>query len=262
MLREHLKNFIKIFQVALIDLKKVYRGAALGWLWLILKPATTIFIYWFAFEIGLKVGRDINGYPYYLWLITGLLPWFYISEVISTLPDSFRKYNYLVTKMKFDISIIPTFCSLSRFIVNIMLTVIVLIIYYIMVGKLDIYIYQLPLYMFLMFVSFSLLGNIFAMLGSLSKDFSNLIKTLPRVLLFLSSVFWETDKITIPWVREMQKWNLVSYFTTGYRNVFIYKKWFYEDIVGFGIIILIILFLFLLASLLYKRLKKEIPDYL
>ncbi|HHW68802.1 MAG TPA: ABC transporter permease [Tenericutes bacterium] len=262
MLKEHIKSFHKIFQVALIDLKKVYRGAALGWVWLIIKPATTIFIYWFAFEIGLRVGRDVNGYPYYLWLVSGLLPWFYISEIINISPDAFRRYNYLVTKMKFDISIIPTFLSMSRLIVNLMITAIVLVIYYLMTGGIDIYFYQLPLYIFLMFVTFSLIGNIFAMIGSLSKDFSNLIKTLPTILLFLSAIFWETNNIKIPWVREVQKYNLITYFTTGYRNIFIRKIWFYEDIQSFIIVISIIILLLVIASFLYKKLKKEIPDYL
>ena len=45
------------------DLVKTYRGAALGWAWAIIKPAVTIFVYWFAFEIGLRAGKDVNRFP-------------------------------------------------------------------------------------------------------------------------------------------------------------------------------------------------------
>lgn len=36
------------------ELKKKYKGAALGPIWALIKPTFTLFILWFAFEIGLK----------------------------------------------------------------------------------------------------------------------------------------------------------------------------------------------------------------
>ena len=87
MIKEHLLNINKIKKMALIDLKKIYKGAALGWFWVIAKPTVNILIYWFLFVVGLRVGKDVNGYPYFIWLIVCLLPWFYISEIINNLPN-------------------------------------------------------------------------------------------------------------------------------------------------------------------------------
>ena len=63
---ETLKNIIKshieykqqIFKLAKSDLVKTYRGSALGWAWAFIKPTVTIFVYWFAFEIGLRRGGN------------------------------------------------------------------------------------------------------------------------------------------------------------------------------------------------------------
>ena len=68
-LKEHWQYKQQLAKLAKADLVKTYRGAALGWSWAIIKPVVTIFVYWFAFEIGLRSGKDVNNYPFFLWLI-------------------------------------------------------------------------------------------------------------------------------------------------------------------------------------------------
>lgn len=59
-IKDHITYKQQIFKLAKSDLIKTYRGAALGWAWAIIKPAVTIFVYWFAFEIGLRSGKPVN----------------------------------------------------------------------------------------------------------------------------------------------------------------------------------------------------------
>ena len=51
--------------------------------WAFIKPMVTIFVYWFAFSYGIRSGGDVDGYPFFLWLIAGFVPWFYMSEMIT-----------------------------------------------------------------------------------------------------------------------------------------------------------------------------------
>ena len=111
-IRDHIKYRKQIFKLAKADLSKTYRGSALGWSWAVIKPVVTIFVYWFAFSIGLRANKPINGYDFFLWLIAGIVPWFYMGDMITTGTKCIRKYSYLVTKMKFPVSTIPTFVSL------------------------------------------------------------------------------------------------------------------------------------------------------
>ena len=107
-IREHITYKDQIFMLAKSDLIKTYRGAALGWAWAIVKPMVTLFVFWFAFSVGLRAGKPIAGYPFFLWLVAGMLPWFFMQELITGGAGCIRKYSHLVTKMKFPISIIPT----------------------------------------------------------------------------------------------------------------------------------------------------------
>ena len=68
-IKEHWQYRHQLLKLAKADIVKTYRGAALGWSWAIIKPTVTIFVYWFGFEIGLRSGKDVNGFPFFLWLM-------------------------------------------------------------------------------------------------------------------------------------------------------------------------------------------------
>lgn len=261
MIKENLLSLKKTFSMALIDLKKVYRGTLLGWFWLIAKPAATIFVYWFAFSIGLKVGKPVNGEPYFIWLIVGLLPWFYMSDIINSSPTIYKKYNYLVTKMKYPVSTIPVFSSLSRLIVHILLLTLFSIIYIIQGGKIDSYLFQLPLLVIISFTFMAVIAISLALIGSISKDLANFVKTISTPLMFLSPIIWNIENISIGWLVAIQHANPIYFLVNSYRDVFIHKKWFFSDTYSLALFTLIFILNVIIASSLYSKLKKEIPDY-
>ena len=113
-LEEHRLYREQILLLAKSDLIKTYRGAALGWAWAVIKPMVTIFVFWFAFSVGLRSGKPVDGYPFFLWLLAGFLPWFYMQELIVGGAGCIRAYSHLVTKMKFPVSIIPTYYNISH----------------------------------------------------------------------------------------------------------------------------------------------------
>ena len=153
--REHIDWRRQIFKLAKSDIIKTYSGAALGWIWALVKPTITLLVFWFAFSVGLRQGGDVAGVPFVLWLMAGLLPWFYMSEMISQGAGSIRRYKFLVTKMKFPISTIPTFVAISKLSVHLLLMVIVTVIFMLAGHFPDIYFLQIPFYMLLMFAFFS-----------------------------------------------------------------------------------------------------------
>ena len=253
----------QIFKLAKADLVKTYRGAALGWAWAIIKSAVTIFVYWFTFQIGLRGSSEVEGFPFFLWLISGVIPWFYMSDMITGGTECIRKYSYLVTKMKFPITTIPTFFSISKFMVHLALLVIMILIFIIMGYPPDIYLVQLPIYMLLNFVFFTLFSLFSSLLACMSKDFSNLVKSLVTAVFWLSGIIWNINTIKdISWLKSLLKVNPVTYLVEGYRNCFIHKTWIWESPKTLIAFLLILLVLTIAAIWVYRRLRKEIPDVL
>lgn len=261
-INDHFVYRKQIIKLAKADLVKTYRGSALGWTWAIIKPVVTIFVYWFAFSFGIRKSGDINGFPFFLWLIAGVVPWFYMNEMLSQGTDSIRKYSYLVTKMKFPISTIPTFVSLSKFFVSFVLILIVIAIFWASGYPPDIYYLQIPFYMILSFIFFTLWGLFGSMLAAISKDFSNLVKSFISAILWMSGILWDIDEITIPWLRRFLMLNPVTFLVTGFRNAFVNEVWFFQQPKRLMYFTILTCILACLALWSYRKLRKEIPDVL
>lgn len=261
-IKEHFEWRNQIFKLAKSDIIKTYSGAALGWAWALVKPMVTIFVFWFAFSIGLRRGGDIEGYPFILWMIAGIVPWFFMSDMLTQGAGAIRKYKFLVTKMKFPVSTIPTFVGISKLFIHLCLMLLVIAIFVICGHYPDIYMLQLPVYMLFM-VMFAISWGLFSsMLSAMSSDFLNLVKSLTTAVFWLSGILWDVNTISIKWIQTVLYFNPVTYIATGYRNVFIYKIWFWEEPIQLAIFAGMYLVMIIAASWSYKKLIKEIPDVL
>ena len=81
---ELFQNRQLIWKLAKNDFKTRYAGSYLGIVWAFVQPVITVLLYWFVFSVALPsravaVKGDIT-IPYILWLIAGIVPWFFFSE--------------------------------------------------------------------------------------------------------------------------------------------------------------------------------------
>ena len=259
-IRDHLRYRKQILKLAKSDLIKTYKGAALGWIWAFLKPAITIFIYYFAFTVGLRRGTPVNGFSFFHWLITGMIPWFYVSGMISGGTTCVRKYSYLVTKIRYPVSTIPTFVSLSQLVVHMVLMVILMVIYICAGHAPSVYWLQLPVYTLMMFLFMNAWGLFAGLVSVVSRDFAHLVRSSIIGLFWFSGVLYNVNRITSPGVRKAMLINPVTIIANGYRNCFINHVWFWEtwpEIRNFFIAYAVMI---LLALWAYKRLIRVIPD--
>ena len=56
--------------------------------------------------------------------------------------------------------------------------------------------------------------------------------------------------------------NPINFFANGYRNCFIYNRWFFEYKTEFVIFMVEFVVVFLLGIYNYNRLRKKLPDVL
>lgn len=263
-IKQHITWRHQLVKLARADIIKTYSGAALGWAWALIKPAVTIFVFWFAFGVGLKLGGQMNnGYPFILWFMAGMIPWFFMEEMINQGANSLRQYNYLVTKMRFPIATIPTFVGISKLIVHICL-VVVMIIFFLAYGFTpDIYLLQLPIYMILMYFFFLAWAQFASMLTCMSKDFYNLVGAATQALFWLSGILYDVKTMDVPdWLQTFLLFNPITFISNGYRNIFIYKIWIWEEPRVFIYFLIMFFIMATLALWAYRKLYKEIPDVL
>jgi len=262
-IHENIEYREQTLKMAKNDLARTYRASALGWAWAIIKPVITIFVYWFAMSIGLRSGHDRWGYPYFLWLMCGLVPWFYISEMLNRGTDCMRRYKYMITKIHYPVSTIPTFSSLSSLITNTTLLLIVYLIFCIMGYFPGLYSLQIPFYILLMFLFFTSWALFAAPISAISQDFSNLIHSTLFGMLWISGIFYDVMEVNIPiWVRYILLANPITYIVNGFRQSYMQVAWFWQYPRRLAVFLVELVIMFLLSMWSYRKCRKDMPDVL
>lgn len=264
--KEHKMFIHQIFRLAKSELIKSYKGSALGPLWSVIKPGITIFVYWFAFQIGLRASRSttVNGITvdFFQFLMVGLAPWFFMKDAILSGAGCFRSKKAFVTKMSFPVSTIPTYKLMSELISHVLLMIVVYIVFLLTGGKPSIYNIQILFYMPFMYMFFVFLAWVTAPLSVISVDFLNVVRSVITAIFWLSGIIYNPYGLDSEVMRTIMLGTPVSYFSNGYRNAFLFQQWFWETPYETCMMLLWTVVVFILGIYTYSRLRKKIPDML
>ncbi len=252
-----------LFQFSFNDFKARYAGSMFGVIWAFVNPLVMVATYWFVFGFGLKAGLT-DGYPFIVYLLTGIVPWFFFSDVLSSGTGVFREYNYLVKKVVFNIRILPTTKVLSNMYTHFFFLAVTFIV---TIG----YGYtptaqtlQLVYYLFCMCMFLTGLTWVTASIQPFFSDISQIIGIFMQVLMWGSPVMWPPSIFAdrAPWVLEMLKLNPLYYVIMGYRESFLSKGWFWQHWTQTIYFWVVTIFLLLFGAGLFKRLKPHFSDVL
>lgn len=80
--------------------------------------------------------------------------------------------------------------------------------------------------------------------------------------LWLSGIFYNVSTIKVEWLKTFMLFNPITLVVNGYRNVFIYKQWFWETPTEMANYVCVTFVMFVLSIWAYKKLRRDIPDVL
>lgn len=243
------------------DFKKQYLGSYLGLVWAFIQPLTFIVVIWFVFEIGFRAGPTTGGVPFFLYLITGMIPWFFISNAFTSGTNSIVNNSFLVKKVAFRVSILPLVEIGSALIIHLAL-VGFLIVAFLLYGYMPtIYWLQLPFYILASMVLLLGLSWLTSAVRVFIKDIGNFIAVLMQIGFWATPIFWSIDMIPqkYQWILKL---NPAFYIVDGYRNTFIKGSWFWEhqNITMYYFTLTIVCLG--VGALVFKRLRPHFGDVL
>ncbi|MDO4632285.1 MAG: ABC transporter permease [Eubacteriales bacterium] len=252
-----------IFRLAKNDFKTKYAGSYLGILWAFVQPVVTVLVYWFVF--GLVRKGSPKEVPFVLWLISGLVPWFYFQDALVQGTNSLIEYSYLVKKVVFKISILPIVKIVSGLFVHLFFVLFVLLMYLLYGYLPTVYTLQIVYYSFCALCLALAISYTTSAVVVFFRDLTHMITIILQVGVWLTPIMWDFADMGInpySWIARILKINPMYYVVAGYRNALVDHQWFWEHPWQTAYFWLVTLLLFLFGTKLFRRLKVHFADVL
>ncbi|MEE6133300.1 ABC transporter permease [Priestia sp. GS2] len=261
-IQEQLQNIYMIARLSGYELKKTYAGNLLGSLWIILNPLLQVGIYWIVFGLGVRGGQDVNGTPFFVWLICGLIPWFFMSAAILQGSNSIYARINTVSKMNFPLSVVPTYVIVAQLYTHLILTVVMVIIVVAVQGIHTINIISLIYYIVSAFCFLLTLSFVTSTLSTMVRDIHLLIQTATRMLFYITPILWIPSDNMPELLRDIFAINPFYYLVEGYRISLLEGHW-NGILSGYSLVFwLFIIILLFFGSVIHVKFRKQFVDYL
>ncbi len=257
-----------IWNLAKNDIKKKFAGSYFGIVWAFVQPVITVLLYWFVFEFGLhqkasdlRTGIEI---PFVMWLMAGLVPWFYFQEAMNGGTGVLVEYSYLVKKVVFQIDTLPVVKMISALFTHLFFVLFAIAVFWAMGYPPDLYTLLVIYYSFCMIVLAT--GIVYAT-GAMTvffRDMKEVVAILLQIGMWVTPIMWNFESMTqIPgWAAALLKLNPMYYIVSGYRNALIHKIGFWENwglTIYFWVVTILIL---IVGTSVFKRLRPHFADVL
>ncbi|KXG76283.1 Teichoic acid translocation permease protein TagG [Thermotalea metallivorans] len=244
------------------DLKAKYAGSILGFVWSIIQPLTMLLIYYFVFSAVLKVrlGVDDSNPNFLIWLMCGLFPWIFLSEIIGRSSSVLLENASLITKLNFSSEVLPLVLVISSF-VNHMIAMSLLF----FIGiSFKFIILNIRMILFLLYTFYA--GIIGLSLGWIVSSLNVFIRDIAQVVSVILNIWFYATPIVYPGyqipekVLTFMRLNPLYFIVEGYRGAILgYQS---IDYYGIKFLTLTSIILFILGGMIFKYLKRDFANVL
>jgi ABC-type polysaccharide/polyol phosphate export permease len=249
-----------VLELAKKDMKMKYLGNYLGILWAFIQPTIMILIFWFVFQVGFK-SMPVDNFPFILWLMSGMIPWLFFSESLLGATNAIIDNSFLVKKVVFRVSILPVVKIVSSLFLHLFFICVLFVMFYVYGYGFSIYNLQILYYLFAAIIFVFSMSLITSSLIIFLKDVGQLVAMTLQFLFWLTPIFW-SFKIIPSNYQMMLKLNPLYYIIEGYRQSFIYHQWFWEHMYVTVYFWGVTIFIFIIGTLLFNRLRPHFADVL
>ncbi|MBU1044821.1 MAG: ABC transporter permease [Candidatus Omnitrophica bacterium] len=201
------------------EIKIKYKSAVLGWLWSLLNPLLLMVVFSFVFTFIMKI--QIANYP--VFLLSALLPWFFLSFSLTAAVTSIVDNASLIKKAYFPYEVIPlsiVAANLFNFLISQLLLFVFLIYYRIFPNGAWLY---LPLIILLQSVFVAGICLAAAALHTLYRDVKYIVELIMLVWFYATPIFYPLSFVPEN-IRVFFYLNPLSLFINAYRDILLYAK--------------------------------------
>lgn len=242
------------------DLKVRYKQTVLGVLWAVLQPLAIMI----AFSLFFHRLADLRsgGAPYPLYVLTGLIPWIFFANAISTAGQSIVGNQELVTKLYFPRVIIPmasVMAALVDFVIAFgMLLITIPLFGWSYTWKL----LYIPPFMALLAITAMGVGALLAALTVAYRDFRHVVPFLVQLWMFATPTIYIKEYIDLKDVnlRLLLPLNPADGLITSFRTAALGLPFEEEALYALILSSLVGFLVFVAGCLYFRRVERSFAD--
>lgn len=236
------------------DLKVRYKQTVMGVAWAVIQPLLMIAIFTLIFGKLAKIPSD--GYPYPIFVFSGLLAWNFFSTSAGTSGVSLIGASNLVSKVYFPRIIIPI-SSIGVSIIDFLIGAFLLLIMMLLYGQeISLKILLLPLFLFGLVVLSIGFGSWLASVTVVYRDFRYVIAYMLQIWMYLTPVLYPSNFVPETW-RWLLYLNPMYGWINGIRASFLGQP---IDLIGTLISIVLSLGIFVVGMVYFEKTQRRFAD--
>lgn len=180
------------------DFSVNFKQTILGPAWHIISPLLSTLLYYFVFTRVAKLPN--NNTPPFLFYLSGLILWNYISSTTGRISDTFIANAHIYSKVYFARLAVPISTALSNLIpFSIQLLLFSLFyLYYAFIGQIQLQLYNVFFYLISILCAFFLATGIGLIISSLTTRFRDIVVVIPFIIqiwMFGSPVVYSSNLV-------------------------------------------------------------------
>jgi lipopolysaccharide transport system permease protein len=194
------RDLVRVFTWRLISVQ--YKQAVLGIAWAVLSPLLSTLV--FSFVFGRLGGMPSDGFPYPVFVLSGLITWQFFARAISVGSVSIIVNSAIITKVWFPRMVLPLSAVLSGFVdygVNLAVLLVAMMVYGFTPGPA---LAALPVFMLFAAMLGFALSLWLSALNALYRDIGLMIPIVLQAWMFMTPVIYPVGLVPPGWAWILQ----------------------------------------------------------
>ncbi|MBF0336714.1 MAG: ABC transporter permease [Nitrospirae bacterium] len=246
------------------ELKSRYADSLIGSSWAILHPVATVATYTFVFSYVLKakLGQGAGTGNFLLWLLSGILPWFFFSETIQRSLHILIENKTLITKSVFPAELLLLSNLLANLVKHGIMFIVVMLLILVTDRRLPYMLWYLPVYVVLLSLFTVGLGWCLSAAYVYVRDVGQVLNVVIGLWFFYTPIVYEPSNIPVG-LQPLLRINPLYHIAEGYRvsmlGVQIPPEGFYGGLLYLGVLSVVIC---IVGGIVFKYLKRDFAEML
>jgi lipopolysaccharide transport system permease protein len=236
------------------DVKVRYKQTVLGFAWAIIQPVMLMVV--FSIFFGRLAKMPADGLPYPIFVYSGLLPWTFFANTISTSANSLVASSSLVSKVYFPRLVIPL-SSAGSGLVDFAIALVILLVMMAWYGiGWTVSLFLAPLLVAGMIFNALGVGVVLAALNVAYRDFRYVIPFMVQFWLFATPVVYPASIVPEQW-RWVLFLNPMAGFIQGFRSAFLGQPF---DGIAIAVSIAVSVVIFIVGIAYFEKVESRFAD--